>query len=826
MKKKLLLLPVILVMAYFVFSSHSTTPSTTGINGTAATGFGNTCQNGSGCHTFGFRTNVTITLDSAGTPVGHYIAGQTYHVRITGVNTSTTATLPKFGLQVTAVKATGAGTTGATMAGSFPTTSLPPNTAVNTLGGLQICEHTTPLAATTGSGGTGTTYVDSFEWTAPSAGTGSIRLYGTINAVNNDAASSGDAFNLASANITELTVPATAAITGTTTVCVGSTTTLSDATAGGTWSSATPSVATISSSGVVTGVSGGTSVISYAASGGTVTTTVTVNPMPSAGTITGSSSLCVGSNTTLTTTGSGGSWTSGSTAVATVTSGGVVHGVTAGTTIITYTSTNSCGTASAFFNVNVSATVTGGTISGPSTACTGSVTALTESIPGGTWTSTAPSVATVDASGNVTGVTVGTVTISYAATTGCGTGYTTHAMTVAASPTAGAITGIPSLFCTSGVAALTASVSGGVWSVSNSALASIDASGMITGLAGGTDTIYYAVTNAAGCTAVASATLLVHAGPPATITTTGGVTAFCAGSSLVLHANTGSGLSWQWYNGATPISGATSSTYTATAGGSYIVDVTNGIGCTTASAATVPTVVTVPEITVPAATTVCAGGHVALSVPAGSYTTLYQWKKNTVNISGATTNTYTATGTGSYTCFQTISGGCAGITSAVNVTVQSTIVPPIAYSGTTFSTGTHYANYQWQLNGTAISGATSSSLTTFTFGTYTVRVTDTFGCTGISAGYILSDLAVGNTTGNQLQVYPNPANNVIVISNAAGTSITGQYFITDVPGKTVLQGTMNSAAQQVDISTLAPGNYILKVISENGMSKNELFIKQ
>ena len=66
------------------------------------------------------------------------------------------------------------------------------------------------------------------------------------------------------------------AITGVTSITVGSTTTLSNAVTGGTWTSATPSVATINASGVVTGVSVGTSLVTYTALGLSVTTTVTV----------------------------------------------------------------------------------------------------------------------------------------------------------------------------------------------------------------------------------------------------------------------------------------------------------------------------------------------------------------------------------------------------------------------------------------------------------------------------------------------------------------------------------------------------------------------
>jgi len=67
------------------------------------------------------------------------------------------------------------------------------------------------------------------------------------------------------------------AITGNTYIYQGSTTTLSNIITGGTWTSVTPAVATINSSGVVTGVSVGTSLITYTTSTGlSVTTTITV----------------------------------------------------------------------------------------------------------------------------------------------------------------------------------------------------------------------------------------------------------------------------------------------------------------------------------------------------------------------------------------------------------------------------------------------------------------------------------------------------------------------------------------------------------------------
>jgi len=75
---------------------------------------------------------------------------------------------------------------------------------------------------------------------------------------------------------------ATSPITGANTVCVSLTTTLSDATSGGTWSSSNTSVATVvTATGIVTGVALGTAAISYTVSGGSATFIVNVNcPAP------------------------------------------------------------------------------------------------------------------------------------------------------------------------------------------------------------------------------------------------------------------------------------------------------------------------------------------------------------------------------------------------------------------------------------------------------------------------------------------------------------------------------------------------------------------
>lgn len=73
-----------------------------------------------------------------------------------------------------------------------------------------------------------------------------------------------------------------------------------------------------------------------------------------------------------------------------------------------------------------------GAISGADSVCPGLSITLTNTATGGTWSSSNTAVATVSASGVVTGVAAGSATISYFASNFCATTYTTHDVRVIA----------------------------------------------------------------------------------------------------------------------------------------------------------------------------------------------------------------------------------------------------------------------------------------------------------------------------------------------------------------------------------------------------------
>ena len=143
-------------------------------------------------------------------------------------------------------------------------------------------------------------------------------------------------------NFTVNPLPVLAPITGTTSVCIGSTTTLANSTSGGTWNIASTGVATINSSGLVSGLTTGTSLITYTYTNvnnctNSVNTTVTVNALP---VVSSASSVCIGSTIQLT-PNSGGTWSSSDNTKATVDNTGLVNGIAVGNVTFTYTDTTS-----------------------------------------------------------------------------------------------------------------------------------------------------------------------------------------------------------------------------------------------------------------------------------------------------------------------------------------------------------------------------------------------------------------------------------------------------------------------------------------------------
>ena len=223
-------------------------------------------------------------------------------------------------------------------------------------------------------------------------------------------------------------------ISGSSTVCVGASTTLSGTPAGGTWFSSNITVATAdSTTGIITGISAGVATITYQSPSAIISKDITVNPLPVAGTLVGDSILC------------------------------------SGDTIMLYDITFK------------------GTLGDPISQFFGIARIFfigTDTMPGHT-----------DISMNIVALSPGVDTISLKVSNSCGNAYATKSLTVY-STNITHITGIDSV-CVGQTDTLKASMPGGVWGVQSGFLP-LSPTGVVLALLAGNYDITYIVNNLCG----------------------------------------------------------------------------------------------------------------------------------------------------------------------------------------------------------------------------------------------------------------------------------------------------------------------------------------
>src|SRR2546427_51702 len=279
-----------------------------------------------------------------------------------------------------------------------------------------------------------------------------------------------------------------------------------------TWTTSSTTIATVSASGLVTGVAGGSA--TSEGQSGTAAVTVSSVPVSSVTVSPATANVFVGATTQLSATpkdaagnvltGRAVAWTSSNAAIATVSAAGLVTGVAAGSAMITATSEGQSGTASVTVAIVPVASVT----VSPATAVVlvGATVQLTTTLKDAagnvlsgrsvTWASGTPAVATVSSTGLVTGVAAGAATITATSEGQSGTAAVTVSSVPVASVTVSPATANVFVGATTQLSATPKDAAGNVltgrgvaWTSSNTAIATVSAAGLVTGVAAGSATI-------------------------------------------------------------------------------------------------------------------------------------------------------------------------------------------------------------------------------------------------------------------------------------------------------------------------------------------------
>jgi tripartite-type tricarboxylate transporter receptor subunit TctC len=304
-------------------------------------------------------------------------------------------------------------------------------------------------------------------------------------------------------------------------------------------------------------------------------------------------------------------------------------------------------------------------------------------------------------------------------------------------------------------------------------------------------------------------------------------------------------LSYRWLKNGVDIPGGTSANYTtpvttlADNGAQFTVVASNAAGTVTSQAATLTILTAAPAITVgPVAQNVQAPNTATFSVLAGGSLPLaYQWRKNGVDIAGATAAVYTTSATSvgdNGSLFSVVVSNTAGsvasaaallsvspgdVPASVVGQPQNLTVPLGAIASfSVTAVGSAPLSYQWRRNGVDIAGATEAAYTSPAAtaldngALFTVVV-------GNGAGSAISTAALLTVTG--ATVFPQRAVTLIVpaaagsradvlardLATALASDQGWSIVVSNVGGANGTTAMIQAAAAAADGHTLFVGNF-------------------
>ena len=270
----------------------------------------------------------------------------------------------------------------------------------------------------------------------------------------------------------------------------------------------------------------------------------------------------------------------------------------------------------------------------------------------------------------------------------------------------------------------------------------------------------------------------VQSCPPPTIT---GIAAICQGASTTLTASGG----YQSYAWST---GASSQSIVVSTAGTYTVTVVDANGCTSSASRTV-VVNNNPTPLITGNFNVCFGSSVNLDAGPGYAT--YLWS------TGATTQSISSTTSGTFTVTVSNIAGCTG-TASQTATVNPKPTPVITGifnvcqgAAATLTAQSGFSSYLWS------TGSTNVTINPTVSGTYTVTVTNAFGCSGVSS----QSVTVNATPA------PSISGNAVICQGQTATLTASSGFVSYL---------WSNGATTASIAVITAGTYTVTVTDSIG----------
>jgi hypothetical protein len=301
----------------------------------------------------------------------------------------------------------------------------------------------------------------------------------------------------------------------------------------------------------------------------------------------------------------------------------------------------------------------------------------------------------------------------------------------------------------------------------------------------------------------------------------------CAGVAVTMTNNTTGNPtpSYTWI--VTPTAGvtynpnqnATNPSITFANGGTYTITLTASNG--TVGTATQTISITQLSVTSNQTNVSCNGGNngsATVTVSGGTPSYSYTWTPtggNAATASGLTAGNYTVTVKDANNC---------SITKTLNISQPSPINTSVTISGGTLTALQTGASYQWVDCNNAyapIAGATNITYVAPSNGSYAVIIT-VGSCSDTSACQVITSIS-GISVNNQIQIYPNPANEFIFIDGVNPMSKIEMY---DAIGKLIITEKAISNSIKLNTNNLDEGVYFIRITSNESVLNKKVIIKK
>ncbi len=333
-----------------------------------------------------------------------------------------------------------------------------------------------------------------------------------------------------------------------------------------------------------------------------------------------------------------------------------------------------------------------------------------------------------------------------------------------------------------------------------------------------TTTYSVSSTNAAGCVDFDTIVVVVNPLPGPNITASG-PTSFCTGDSVILSSDSYPAYSWN--------TGSMNDSIVADTSGTYIVTVTDTMGCLNSTNISV-TVYTLPNVDAGIPDSLCPGDSTQLMA---SNASSYQWTNNTELSSLVVPDPWAyPTQDTTYYVEGTDGNGCKNSDSVTVHVYPAPVAPTItdfAASTPPFLGSSSATGNQWYMNGLPVTDSTNQTYYYDMTADYWVLFTDVNGCTAWSD--TVNATYVGDTTDtnsvyelpiSHFNIYPNPSEGLVRMDVETVKALDLTAVVLDANGKVIWRRELSrlngQTVVQIDLSQFESGLYLVRLISDKG----------